>query len=224
MSRIENNLIDRSSKYFSKYKKSNGDLSKEELNLIITVEPIQLIRKMAKASKNNSDYGEIKSGDIPQFSKLKHCGFDLVHRLAKLDFCYGFTYDEIGEIYLDDDHKQLAYKKYGENHAKTAEMFGLIFIDRGTRPHKSYLTNLGKLISENEYSIIDLVLTNTIITSSFFRYILVKAYFEDVSVSKEIDFLALETIKRRLPNIFGVLKFIEDNSNGIEFIIDSINK
>lgn len=113
-----------------------------------------------------SDREKIESSDVFQFSNLDDGTSVFCDKMRKTDNP-GMKFIEIGRLLLDDgkERKDGALVKYGENHAKTAEMLGLSFQLCKTY----YLSGIGYVYSElsedKQYRLLTrLVLRNKLVT------------------------------------------------------------
>ena len=68
----------------------------------------------------------ISSSDIPQLSSIDCCTVNMCKSLANAND-KGYSLLEIGKLLFKEnkDRNDMAYRKYGENHVKTAKLFGL---------------------------------------------------------------------------------------------------
>jgi len=80
--------------------------------------------------------------DVVQFSNFEDCTCKLV-KVLYFSGNKGYSYEEVGGILLDAKRKNLALKKYGENHSKTANVLGLTKIIKINNKTQVFLTNLG---------------------------------------------------------------------------------
>ena len=101
------------------------EISKEDIRDYIRSMNIQDI-----APKNVPQYSSISDGTIGMISYLRKSGN------------FGPDFDEVGKHFLGINHNEAAYKKYGENHSKLAELLGVVDI-RNEGRRKVYLNDLG---------------------------------------------------------------------------------
>ena len=93
----------------------------------------------------------ITSYNIPQYSNYNNGTYEMIKYL-RMAGDFGPSYLEIGEHFLENSHKKVAYIKYGENHAKLAELLGLVEIKKVDRK-RVYLTGIGKEIEKLDVNI-----------------------------------------------------------------------
>ncbi len=76
--------------------------------------------------QNHIQCDYITSKDIPQFSSFKNCTKNICKKLLEVNDP-GLQFIEIGKLLLDDGNSRndVAYRKYGENHSKTAFELGM---------------------------------------------------------------------------------------------------
>lgn len=176
------------------------------------------IRIDKKNNTINEQYkieSDIDPSDIPQFSQFSDGAFQVPSVLSNYTE-KGLTFIELGKILLakDKNKKNCAYTKYGENHAKLAELLDLATITH-ERPRKIYLTKLGNLfLTLDEQSKVDLI-KNQIFRMKIIKDIINKYSDVDFNINKYLlQHLSLSTAKRRLPNIKCLFTFLKDN--GVE--------
>lgn len=135
---------------------------------------------------------------IVQYSSF----FDATQKLcAKLEANGddGFAMLEVGRMLLDDglERKDVAYKKYGENHAKLGLELGLIQECYGYY----YLSCLGKVYPDLDPIKQTGLIRRTILRNKLVQMLIKDAECNPVSIKASLSFLADSTIKRRLSNI-----------------------
>ena len=135
--------------------------------------------------------------DVVQFSSLDDATTGICQVLARAHD--GLHNLEVGQALLDDGtvRKEGAYRKYGENHAKTAIELGLVLENSGCY----FLTCLGEIYNDLENSVQNELLRRTILRNRFFQKILIKSQLGPVSIENEMSFFSQSTIIRRLPNV-----------------------
>ena len=118
----------------------------------------------------------------------------------------GFSYVDIGKMLLDDGavRKETAYRKYGENHTKTAQEFGLTQILFS----KTYLTCIGKIINDLSESMIHALLRRLILRNRYIKLMIKLSGTERLSLDSQMGLLANTTKIRRLSNIRKLWQFI----------------
>lgn len=135
--------------------------------------------------------------DVVQFSSLDDATTGICQVLTRAHD--GLHNLEVGQALLDDGtvRKEGAYRKYGENHAKTAIELGLVLENSGCY----FLTCLGEIYNDLETSVQNELLRRTILRNRFFQKILIKSQLGPVSIENEMSFFSQSTIIRRLPNV-----------------------
>ena len=135
--------------------------------------------------------------DVVQFSSLDDATTGICQVLTRAHD--GLHNLEVGQALLDDGtvRKEGAYRKYGENHAKTAIELGLVLENSGCY----FLTCLGEIYNDLENSVQNELLRRTILRNRFFQKILIKSQLGPVSIENEMSFFSQSTIIRRLPNV-----------------------
>ncbi len=152
----------------------------------------------------------ITSNDIPQFSSLDNCTINICKKLAELNDP-GIKFVDIGKLLLDDGNprNEGAYRKYGENHSKTAFTLGLTQFKESTW----YLSCIGYLFfslnKENQKAI----LARCLLRNRFIARIIAESEHGDVNVAKYMDCLSKSTILRRKPNVMQLINLCEYQSN-----------
>ena len=135
--------------------------------------------------------------DVVQFSSLDDATTGICQVLTRAHD--GLHNLEVGQALLDDGtvRNEGAYRKYGENHAKTAIELGLVLENSGCY----FLTYLGEIYNDLETSVQNELLRRTILRNRFFQKILIKSQLGPVSIENEMSFFSQSTIIRRLPNV-----------------------
>lgn len=148
----------------------------------------------------------LNAAHVFQFSNVEDGTYRLCNILKSIKDP-GVNYLQAGKLLLSDGKERLiaAYRKYGENHTKTAASLGLLHeLDK-----IYFLTCLGKtldLLSEEERTklMTRLVLRNTLVIK-----ILQTAKKRRFALRNLLCFLSDSTYKRRKSNIGTILKKLE---------------
>jgi hypothetical protein len=145
--------------------------------------------------------------DIPQFSQFD----DSVYRLPKIlleNGNCGMTFDELGEIFRDEKTNQVANKKYGENHAKLAELLDLAAISN-ERPRRVFLTRLGKRFLDIDAQGKCEILKTQLFRMRIVQDIIIRSSKADFNIDRYLSrFLATTTSNRRKSNIKTIFKVL----------------
>lgn len=149
---------------------------------------------------NKNELYDLVPFDIVQFSNFDDCTIELV-KVLYFSGNKGYSYEELGSLLLDSKRKNLALKKYGENHSKTANVLGLTKIVKINKRTQVFLTNLGLYY----YSLDDdsriWLMKFMILRSKYISNLIKKSLIGTFRVYEEVSFLKKSTIKRRLPNL-----------------------
>lgn len=206
--------------YSSMIESYNQYIEKRLVNIKIS----NMITSSIKNNESKSDYkGDLKKSKVilneesiitaemvPQFSNFDH-GTNEVVEILKKQGDKGLTFNDLGILLEGQGKNDVAYKKYGENHAKLAELLDLVNITNA-RPRRIYLTSLGEM-----YYKADSKYRKEIIKTQIFRMYLVKYIimnFRNINFSLNDILqtsLSKSTTIRRTPNIKALFKFLQDN-------------
>ncbi len=183
-----------------------------EINSILSKEESKAKYKFPKEKIDTESkrLSKITPELIPQFSKFEDGSFEIVNILNN-EGNRGLTFNELGRLLEGAGKKEGAYKKYGENHAKLAELLDFVTITT-ERPRKVYLTKLGlSFIESNDERRINILKTQ-IYRMEIIKDIIIKSIKESFDLSIYLsDFLSTTTVTRRKPNIRTLFKFLIDN-------------
>lgn len=150
----------------------------------------------------------ITASNIPQFSNVYDGTLGLLNMLKSFGD-YGIGFIDIGKYYLDSNKKELAYQKYGENHAKLCRELDLVYIVQQDKSYV-YLTKMAyELLTYPKEKQEELI-------AKLMLFIPIVKYYIKVSVNQKIDifdilkeFLAESTAQRRKSSIRQLLKYID---------------
>ena len=158
---------------------------------------------------------------IPQFSKFEHGAFKIAEILND-EGNIGLNFNELGRILEGPGKKEGAYKKYGENHAKLAELLDFVTITTD-RPRKVYLTKLGKSFVDSDDKRQINILKTQIYRMGIIKDIMIKSIEKDFKLSNYLsNYLSITTVKRRKPNVVKLFRFLINN--GISELTTVYNK
>jgi len=158
----------------------------------------------------NMPYPEINSYSIPQFSNYVHGTKELVEILNIIGNS-GLSYLDVGKYLLSGNRKKEAYIKYGENHAKLAELHDLVIIRKNSL-RKAYNTVLGSATLSLLQPDLDILLTKLSLKIPIIKKLIIIAHEKKTSISNTIEFLSKSTLERRKPNIIYLLNKIFNNA------------
>lgn len=145
----------------------------------------------------------IEKADIPQFSDFSLS----VYKTPYYAYASGYKnipFKDMGYMLLQGVRKDVAYKKYGENQAKTASMIGLCNITKG----KINISYLGRyfcsLQDEEQKSILPKLLIYVPIIQNY----LVAGRSSEL-IDSYLNILAETTKKRRIGNLYTMIQIVE---------------
>lgn len=165
------------------------------------------IEEIVEFIKNN-DTNEINSANIPQFSCFENGTILLIERL-RMAGNYGPTFRELGEQFLGQGRKKGAYVKYGENHAKLGQLYGLAYITKD-RASRVYLSTLGRMVERTEINE-----QKELLSKFSFKIPIVQSCIkEDIRNTDKVtnllmQYLSKKTALRRRSNVITILKMLE---------------
>ncbi len=163
----------------------------------------QTVGKLINSSKNFNQ--EINAANIPQFSNFDNGSTHLTKILADCgDF--GPDFIALGRYLTVKGKNDIAYRKYGENHSKLANLLGLCYLDFTKRPSKIYLTSLGLELSKKNIEKQKELIAKLSIQIPVISISLIEAQKEKINLREKIlYFLSKTTTDRRIPNVVYIL-------------------
>lgn len=155
------------------------------------------------------DEGEIEycsTRYIPQYSDLNSAIIMEINYLAENGSC---SLEKIGSILPKQITDSVCARvKYGENHSKLLETFGLAQVQNSS----VQLTEMGFSFSQLELNERIEYIKRSIFRTPIIRNILIKSEYQVVSVKNELLlFLSESTAKRRLANVCDLIKLLESS-------------
>jgi len=162
----------------------------------------------------------IKAKDVMQFSNIEDASTRLCREL-KYNGNNGVKNIEVGKLLLIDgkDRNDGAYIKYGENHAKTAEMLGLVC----EFTHTYFVSSMGYIIDEIDEISRKKLLERLILRSKLIRQLICATKKGNVSVRAFLYMLSDSTYIRRRSNIKTILRILKESSEyDFSLILDKI--
>ncbi len=169
---------------------------------------------------------EISIHDIPQFSNFDHAVYDTPILVSQANRKGEFlTFDSLGELLPGKrTDTYVAKKKYGENHAKTAELLGLItIIPEHTR--KLQITPLGEFFIDATMEEKDRILARQLIRTAIVQDIYSRyKIFGGFNIIEYLEnYLSHTTAIRRRPNVRMFFEKLADfNVEGADEILDNV--
>ncbi len=162
-------------------------------------------------------YLTITCKDIPQFSSLE----DATNRYCQVLDEHkdtGFKFDEIGRLLLNDGLSRTigAYRKYGENHSKTACHLGL----SQNLYNNFYLSSLGKVYNSLTESDRNALIARTSLRNPLYAKIFSMAEYQDINITYLCQSLSKSTLKRRRSNIMKICNIILEQCQLEEFKLE----
>lgn len=167
--------------------------------------PIESIIEHIKHMKRQPIY----SFDVFQFSDFENATKNLCAKIKCTDNP-GLNFVEVGKILLDDGlvRKDDAFRKYGENHIKTAELIGLAFKCEG----KYYLSPIGCVFNDLSETEKNKLLTRLILRNKLISQSLLIALNDVLYMQSFLYELSESTYIRRKPNIKHVIEILNSSS------------
>lgn len=162
---------------------------------------------------DNDNAVELQAKDIFQFSSFSDATYIICQKIFQSGN-NGLRAENVGKLLLDDgkERNKIAYTKYGENHAKFAEILGLL----QSFDHYFYLTAIGEMVLHIEEETRNLLLVRSAIRTKLVRSVLKDAKVGVVNLRQKLWFLADATYKRRASNIKALFKFLKEHSDSGE--------
>ena len=153
---------------------------------------------------------EITPDLIPQFSNFDDGTYKLIQILTN-EGNRGLTFNELGEKLEGPGRSDVAYKKYGENHAKLGELLDLTTINNES-PRKVFLTKLGESFFKSNDSRKTAILKSQIVRMDIIRDIFQNSQDKDFDLTSYLgSYLAETTAERRRPNVKRLISFLAEN-------------
>lgn len=145
----------------------------------------------------------IDQPDIPQFSDFSLAVYRTPY-LAYASNHYNIPFKDMGYMLLQGSRKEVAYQKYGENHAKTAAMLGLCNVTRG-KVNASYMgVYFCNLKNDEQKSLLPKLLIYVPIVQNYFL-----AGRNESLLEEYLSLLADTTRKRRIRNLNTMIQIVE---------------
>ena len=110
------------------------------MNQLIALLTSKTPSSIVEVIKPSYKHKEVNAGSIPQFSDISNALYTTPEKLANIGHS-DLTYAEMGRLLWQTERLEGADMKYGENHAKTAAVIGLVLVFKG----KINLSSFGKV-------------------------------------------------------------------------------
>ncbi len=151
--------------------------------------------------KNDNNDIIIEANDITQFSSFSACEIDMCNALIWVNNP-GCQFVDVGRLFPDNvsSRTDAAYRKYGENHVKTASQLGLTF----EYYEYWYLSCIGYIYPDLEEDVRKQLLARTITRNSLYRHMLIDIIDHDVNLEVYMNMLSENTMKRRMGNVYSL--------------------
>lgn len=175
------------------------------------VQQVRLIDTFDTSSEKKAQYsvgkhkGLAASGstitveDIPQYSTFSKATEDLFELLSSVK--EPVTFLTAGRHFLGGERSDVAYRKYGENHSKLAELLDLVAISYD-RPRQIHLTALGSVFSTANEQDKKEILRTQILRMNIVQDILRKCSAGGFTLDGYLmPYLAPSTVERRKSNV-----------------------
>ena len=191
---------------------------KEYVYMILAVPLHAFIEKV-----RSKVYLAISCKEITQYSSLT----DATSRYCQVldeNGDKGYKFEDVGRLLLNDGiNREIgAYRKYGENHSKTACQLGLA----QNIYNNFYLSSLGKVFNILDDTEKKALLARTILRNPLYGRVFSLIETQDVNISQLCQSLSTSTIVRRRSNVLKLCKIVSDEyqreGNNLEHIISFI--
>lgn len=187
-------------------KEFESDITQKQdmINYIISICNIPFKDFIDYISKNRTHF-KWNSSDITQNSNIDDCHRDLCKAIIEQGNL-GFDYLSLGMFLLNDGivRNDLAYRKYGENHVKSAQQLGLVFERKGLW----YLTSFGLVFKEIEQGLQSNFMARILLRNPFYANIVSDASMHQIQISSYLESLSESTRIRRIPSVRKMLNII----------------
>lgn len=156
-----------------------------------------------------SERTKIEAGDVFQFSDLDDGTVLFCEKMKRTDNP-GMKFIDIGRLLLDDgkERKDGALVKYGENHAKTAEMLGLSFELCKTY----YLSGIGYIYAELPKEKQERFLTRLVLRNKLVTRLYQASKNGNVNMREFLYMLSDSTYLRRKSNVKAIIGILGNSS------------
>lgn len=178
------------------------------------------ISEFVEFLRNNISISYLDYADIVQFSSIRDASFGICDKLRNTSD-EGYSFIEIGKMLLCDEtaKKEGAYRKYGENHAKTAREFGLVQLLYS----KTYMASLGMVYPDLAEKDQLKLLRRLILRNRYFSLIIKLSKDSTIRLDSQMNFLSESTKVRRLSNVkkcWDILMAEAQNETNLKMAVD----
>lgn len=150
---------------------------------------------------------KIMTDNIPQYSSYNN-GTKRLINILRMAGNNGPSFREIGIYLLGGGRSDVAYIKYGENHAKLAREYGLVYFTRSGL-YRVYLTKLGKIIEQSDDDAQNDILVKLSLRIPIIQYCFKNLIFSPEDVEELLnDYLSKSTALRRKNNVLTIINMI----------------
>lgn len=153
--------------------------------------------------KRNNKKRIIDAADITQFSSFSACEIEICDALIWANNP-GCQFVDIGRLFPKyvNSRNDVAYKKYGENHVKTATQLGLTF----EYYNYWYLSCIGYIYPDLEVNVRKHLLARTLTRNVLYQQMLLDILKQDIDPVSYMSTLSEKTILRRQRNVCLLFK------------------
>ena len=153
---------------------------------------------------------QVLPSNIPQFSDINDVFFFVPDVLSRSGEAMSF--DELG-VYLDNgkEKKEVARRKYGENHSKLATLLDLAVITSCSNAYKVNLSVFGAAFCKRSREEQKALAVRLMFRIPIVQEILLDALESEVNILDKLASLSPQTQKRRRPNIITLVQLINES-------------
>ena len=151
----------------------------------------------------------ITTDNIPQYSSYFDGTKEIIN-ILRMAGDIGPSFKEVGVYLLGKGKSNAAYSKYGENHAKLAREYGLVYFFHSSS-YKVYLTKLGKMVEQLDNTMQDDILIKLSLRIPIIQYCFNNSIFIPKHIEKVLNnYLSKSTAKRRKNNVFTIINMVNE--------------
>ena len=177
---------------YDKYTPNAEDETSFVMNEILSLPVEKIVEAILMRNKNI----ELLQTDFPLMSSFDDATTKIVETLDTFNNC-GLSFLKLGSLLRETEGTDGANVKYGESHAKVAEMLGLVTIQNESRKRIVFLTNVGYyfLVHRDDR---DKVITRLLLRTKVLGNIISNGYRGEYIVSDDMQMFTNKTLNRRL--------------------------